>query len=166
MTNEKEHFDRWYKRPLESLYVDEHAGFAILILSFPLAERYLRQKSRMFAPTQLGEPFYRELLNLFPGLADTNFARQFWGQYRHGLLHQATVQLFKANEVCIKNDLASPVHIEPPGTKFTVSPVRFARKIVDAIELDFETFVGAGTKTPPLSSVAITAGTSGVSRID
>ncbi len=164
--NTIEKFQRWYKEPLESLYSNEHAGFAILTLGLPLLERYLRQKGRIFT-TSLTPVFYTELVKLFPALGDGSVPRcaeHFWNSYRNGLLHQTTLQLSSSDEVYVKNDLPEPVKVEASGRRFAVCPVRFAMTIIQAIESDFKTFEGAGTKAPPLSSVANTVGASGVSR--
>jgi hypothetical protein len=40
-----ENFRLWFVRVLEGLYQQREAGFAIMMISFPLLDRYLRQKS-------------------------------------------------------------------------------------------------------------------------
>jgi hypothetical protein len=46
MDTNKEDFLKWRKQPLEQLYSNPDAGFAIMVISLPLLERYLRQKSK------------------------------------------------------------------------------------------------------------------------
>jgi hypothetical protein len=41
----KKNFEVWYKAILEGLYSNRNAGFVILMVAFPLLERYLREKS-------------------------------------------------------------------------------------------------------------------------
>lgn len=82
----------WYSGILEGFYSNENAGFVILMISFPLIERYLREKSGVHEG-QLNDSFYSELQTIFPAIADQETAKQFWHVYRNGLLHQVTLSL-------------------------------------------------------------------------
>jgi len=49
VTNDLKNFRDWYVKTLESLYPERDAGIAVLMISMPLLERYLRQRnSRTF----------------------------------------------------------------------------------------------------------------------
>jgi hypothetical protein len=103
--------------------------------------------------------FGKLFLKLFPSLKNTDTARRFWEVYRHGLLHQATL---KAGDTL----LGVAVHgeaeeIEFNGNVFTVSPVKFSRKIVEAIEADFPTFEGVDSPKHGLPQVSESTGRSG-----
>jgi len=169
---ERERFEKWFKEPLESLYENEHAGFAILMIALPVLERHLRWKSGENEKTRLDPngPFYDELIKLFPTLGSRAIANDFWESYRHGLLHQATLKNKAGTaETSVKNDPTAPaitVSICSGGRQFVVAPVVFSKKVIDEIQSDFSTFLGAASvKQHPFSDVAITHGTSGVRNI-
>jgi len=65
MDENRNNFIKWFKEPLNTLYKNEHAGFAIVMLSLPILERYLRQKSGVFEKQNLDLRFYREFLKMF-----------------------------------------------------------------------------------------------------
>ena len=164
----REHFQKWFVEPLNYLYTNEHAGFAIVMLSLPLLERYLRQKSGVHEKTSLDSRFFNELFSLFPTLGDTATARDFWRLYRHGLLHQATLKTeIGTLEVSVKNDIdAWPITVSmcSQGRRFIVAPVVLSKMIIGEIESNFSTFIAPNSTAHPLSTVAISAGSSGVYR--
>jgi hypothetical protein len=114
----KPNFDNWFKNILEMLYPNQHAGFAILMISMPLLERFLREKTGLNEATSLSNPFFEELIKVFPALTSVPVARGFWEIYRHGLLHQSTL-ISKEIELKSANKPYS----------FLVSPEKFSRKI-------------------------------------
>ena len=65
MTNHT-NFQNWFKGVLEKLCQDENAGFVLLIVAFPLLERYLRQKSGTYEAPSLSSDFYTELRKVLP----------------------------------------------------------------------------------------------------
>jgi hypothetical protein len=144
-------FREWYVAVLESLYPQRTAGFAVMMIAFPLLERYLRQKSGLPAQANLNDSFYDELIELFPELMQRATAKQFWQVYRNGLLHEVTmsVQDRKRNKMpagSLTQDVLG-LSRESDGS-FFVHPVDFARRVVECIEGDFSTFEGttsAGT---------------------
>ncbi len=140
----RQHFRDWYVTILNDLYPTRKAGFAILMIVFPLLERYLREKSKMYEARQLGEPFYLELRKIFPELFDGEDARIFWKTYHHGLLHQVTVSF----SGILSNDLEA-IKVDNAGV-FCVHPAKFATKVITIIENDFETFEGKGSPHHPL----------------
>ena len=69
MTEDEENFRKWFVDMLERLRNEGNAGFVFALVSFPLLERYLRQKSGAGQKTSLPEQFFCELGKLFPGIA-------------------------------------------------------------------------------------------------
>src|SRR5260370_33667137 len=90
MSTHVHNFKYWYSDILNRLYANGNAGFVILMIAFPLLERYLREKSGVHE-AYLTDPFYDELRRVFPVLPDNAVAGQFWQVYRNGLLHQVTL---------------------------------------------------------------------------
>ena len=159
MNDDYKNFVRWFKEPLSSLYKDPHAGFAIVMLSLPILERYLREKSGVCEQLNLDDRFHQEFLKMFPSVKDIPVAKLFWKVYRHGLLHQATL---KEHDTV----LSAAVHggaaeIEFDGKVFTISPVKFSKRVVERIEADFATYEGAGSAKHGLSQVSDSTGRSG-----
>jgi hypothetical protein len=162
MDNHRENFKSWYVDILAGLYDNREAGFVILMVAFPLLERYLREKSGVHEDN-LNPKFYQELFHIFPELKSENVARQFWKVYRNSLLHQVTTCDKKHNLPLgwVSNDFATIV-IDESGN-FLVHPSKFAKRIVAIIEDDFITFEGCHSVNHPLPVIRplnIFAGTS------
>jgi len=66
MSENLDNFSKWFKNPLSRLHKNTDAGFIILIVSLPLLERYLREKTGNFENPTLDDKFYDEFVNLFP----------------------------------------------------------------------------------------------------
>jgi hypothetical protein len=159
MAKDDENFVKWFKEPLNNMYGNSHAGFAILMISLPILERYLRQQSGVFEKKSLDDQFRQALLKVFPALKDTDTARRFWEVYRHGLLHQASL---KAGDTLLSVAVHGDAQeIEFDGQVFTVSPVKFSKKVVEAIEADFATYEGVGSPEHGLAQVSESTGRSG-----
>jgi hypothetical protein len=138
-------FKSWYADILTELYSNREAGFVILIVAFPLLERYLREKSKVQDKNTLNHASYQELLRLFPELINKEKAGQFWQVYRNGLLHQITTCKTNRNGCQlpfgrVSNDCET-IKIDASGA-FWLHPAKFAKRIVDIIEADFATFDG------------------------
>ena len=138
-------FKKWYVEILEGLYPDRDAGFAILMIVFPLLERYLRGKLSLPLGESIGQKGKAELQKIFPELKTTQFAGEFWEVFRHGLLHQVT--LFNENRnganlptSRITHDIPISIAIEADGS-FTLQPVLFAKKVLELILSDFGIFM-------------------------
>jgi hypothetical protein len=58
MSPNRENFNAWYKQVLATLYPSREAGLAILLVAFPLLERYLRQKTGLSADQVLSTAFF------------------------------------------------------------------------------------------------------------
>jgi hypothetical protein len=156
MMSQKENFKIWFRDVIESLYEYEHGGFALLMLTFPLLERYLRSKSGTPEDKNLGEDFYRELVKLFPVLKDNDCAKKFWQVYRNGILHQATLSEQDKKGTHMPDGWlfggAKDVEIDSQNA-FWVNPVKFAQRVIDIIEHDFSTFEAESIRAPGLAKV-------------
>lgn len=65
-------FRSWFVDPLAKLYKETTTGFPVVMIAFPILERYLRQRLNIDAKVQLTPQtgFYRELFALLPALQD------------------------------------------------------------------------------------------------
>ncbi|MCR4286894.1 MAG: hypothetical protein NUW09_02650 [Deltaproteobacteria bacterium] len=158
-----DNFRAWYTQILEGLYSKQDAGFAILMISFPLLERYLREKSGVHEG-KLNGLFYSELQKIIPALTSIESATQFWQVYRNGLLHQVTLSRkdHKGIEMPIGwlHQDADLLSLDTGGG-FKVHPVKFSKKVIDVIEKDFGVFEGPNSPNHPLPKEDfITSGTS------
>ena len=167
MSDHFHNFKCWHKEVLESLYSNENAGFVLLIATFPLLERYLREKSGAHENKTLPPAFYAELRKILPALPDDDVADQFWHVYRNGLLHQVTLSMGKRKSIKPPigwlGSKAEILTLDPSGN-FWVHPVKFARKVIKVIEADFATFEGTHSTNHPLPLVdPLRSGTSSAS---
>jgi len=161
MNDNLKNFKEWYVNILQGLYCKRDAGFIILMVAFPLLERYLREKSGVYEGTLKNKNnksmFYSELIAILPKLGDQKTARQFWDAYRHGLLHQVTLSLKKRqiNKRIVwkvTHDIGGILHRHSNGD-FFIHPVNFAKKVINVIENDFSTFEGQHSPDHPLPTV-------------
>lgn len=127
------------------------------MISFPLLERYLREKSSVHEGN-LTDLFYSELQIIFPSLNSQDIAKQFWHVYRNGLLHQVT--LSQKNSKGMKmptgwlHKQVDLLTIDKSGD-FWVHPVKFSKKVIEVIENDFSIFEGQHSPNHPLPKVDI-----------
>jgi len=146
MNDNYKNFKAWYVKVLQRLYDNRDAGFIILMVAFPLLERYLREKSRVYQG-KLNSSFYSELTAVLPELRDQRTAQGFWNAYRNGLLHQVTIssrnqQGNKINRWKLTHDIGEDILYQHSNGDFFVHPVNFAKKVINVIENDFPTFEG------------------------
>lgn len=144
MNENFDNFSSWYKAILEHLYPCRNAGFAILMIAFPLLERYLRKKFKLSPKDNLSDSCYAELALIFPVLSNASTAREFWQVYRNGLLHEVTLSQQNRNEKEMPVGRVS--HDKPMITfkdgSFWIHPVDFTKKVIETIQNDFKTFEG------------------------
>lgn len=156
MSTHRENFESWYKKVLESLYPHRDAGFAILLIVFPLLERYLRLKTGLTSDQNLSDAFFDELARLFPELGTRSTARNFWHIYRNGLLHELTLSRQARSGALMPTGSLSHdkpmISIEPDG-RMWLHPKEFAQRVVTTIESDFTTFQGVLTSSSRLPTV-------------
>lgn len=149
-------FDAWYKGGLDRLYPHRDAGFAILLIAFPLLERYLRQKVRLTSDQNLSDAFFNELAQLFPTLKTRTAAKDFWQIYRNGLLHEITLSRQARGGAAmpvgwVSHD-KSLITIESDGSMW-INPVEFAQMVVATIDANFATFEGTPSTSGRLPTV-------------
>ena len=153
MSKHVDNFKCWYSDILAGLYTNPHAGFVILMITIPLLERYLREKSGVHEGRSITSPFYDELRRVFPTLPDNTVASQFWQVYRNGLLHQVTLSQRNLKNLRMPDGWVSRgsqvLEIDSSGD-FSVHPVEFAKTVIKTIEDDFTTFEGRHSVNHPL----------------
>jgi hypothetical protein len=158
MNEDLANFKAWFADVLTTLYPNRDAGIAVLTLSLPLAERYVRQKNKAGPEGALTDDCMTSLIAILPALRHIATARQFWAVYRHGFLHQATLSAVARGGASLPigwltHDTAEPFEIRPDGS-FQVHPVLLSQEIVRAIEADFAVFAGTVAGAPPLARVS------------
>lgn len=164
MNTDLTNFRAWYVNTLELLYPVRDAGIAVLMVSTPLLERYLRQKNGRTPEQPLDDGCMGTLRRVFPVLPDNATAWRFWQVYRNGLLHQATLSLRTRAGAALPSselthDITRPIELRPDGS-FVLQPVLFSKRVTDIVEADFAAFAGAGTPAPKLPEVVAYCGRS------
>jgi hypothetical protein len=157
---DREAFRRRFKEPVELLIARKHSGFALMMITLPLLERFLRGRSHLKGAARLTELFHIEFFKVFPALGDVNGARAFWQCFRHGILHQATFSLKRADgagfsgvigfEELSGRAIALQRSGDPEHIVCTVDPVAFARIVLAEVESDLETFQTADPDEHPI----------------
>ena len=136
----RENFEAWYGKPLANLMADPNAGFATVMVAFPILERYLRARSR-------GEPntpsFNQALLAVVPELQSDSHANLFWAIYRHGILHQVAL----SRETHGLSATKPIVEVWPNG-KVWMNPNLFAARVLEVIRNNFAVFEAADVPLP------------------
>ena len=157
---DRETFRRRFKEPVELLITRKHSGFALMMITLPLLERFLRGRSHLKDAVRLTELFHTEFLKIFPALRDVNGAKAFWQCFRHGILHQATFSLKRADGAGFSGvvgfeELSGPAVAiqrsgDPEHIVCIVDPVAFARTVLAEVESDLETFQTADPDEHPI----------------
>ena len=160
-------FKDCFVAPVARLLPEKHSGLPLLMIAFPLIDRYLRQKSGVREKNlrgARGESFWQELLAVFPALKTPKNAETFWDVYRHGIVHQATFSHKEKTGVKIGDawlsDENEPIVIVSP-CKFHVDPRKFASAVLQIIEKDFLTFLGLDSVNHPLARGRHSSGSPG-----
>jgi hypothetical protein len=140
---DRENFNEWYVDTLKQMYPRRESGIAVLMLSIPLLERYLRQKNQLSPSDNLNDAFMKDLCAMFVALTSEAVAWQFWSVYRNGFLHQATLSLQTRGGKnlpvgVLSHDLTDAVAVD--GKKFLVHPVLFSQCVIREIEQNFSVF--------------------------
>jgi len=138
-----ENFRTWYVAPLRSLFPDRKAGFPILLIVFPLLERFLRQRVGLRGHDTLTDAFFDALVQHFGELKNPQIARTFWTIYRHGLLHEVTLSRLRRSggalpDAWLSHDM--PLFTVDAKGDYWLNPVPFATRIIETIEADFSVF--------------------------
>ncbi len=169
MNMHRANFDAWYKGVVDLLYPQRDAGFAILLITFPLLERYLRQRTGLTSDQTLTDEFYNHLTQLFPELKTSAIAKSFWQVYRNGLLHEIALSRQTHKGTVLPTGWVSHdkplITIEVDGSMW-LNPVEFSQRVVATIEADFATFEGASpasTRLPLVKPQAVATGSGATS---
>ena len=98
-----------------------------------------------------------EFLRLFPAAKDVPTAKQLWAAYRHGFLHQGTMNIETSGDTplptaCLTHDIADAIEIRAGGI-FVLHPDRFSERTVAEIVADYPVFRGTVAGAPPLPHV-------------
>jgi hypothetical protein len=163
MNEHLDNFKSWYIATLERLYPHRDAGFAILMIAFPLLERYLRKKVKLSPNDNLSDLFYAELALLFPVLSNNSTAKDFWQVYRNGLLHEVTLsqENRRGNEMPVGWVSHDKPMVSIEDRSFWIHPVDFTIKVIETIQNDFKTFEGVEGSISQLPRVKHTETKSG-----
>ena len=156
----RERYSRWYRSILEKLFPDRDAGYAILLITFPLLERYVFGVTKGSTAAGFGPLEKKVVLHIFKEeLKTIDNVGEFWTACRHGLLHQVVPLLTTRSgdplpDVILTHDIKVPISIEKDGS-IVLQPVLFATKVLAAIEEDFNSFSGeSGSMILPLPEVS------------
>jgi len=155
----KENFKKWFVGTIDLLCKEEFAGIPLLMISFPLFERYAEAINK-----NIFQAFCEDFR-----LHNKKEAIIVWKTFRNGILHSASfnteVDLIEydeyksielINQCGVKDDISKEVQIEQDKAgqwSVFISPVKFARKVIKLVLNNFEMFYKANEKLCPLSSV-------------
>lgn len=131
LSQNRKDFEAWFVAVLTPLMLDPNAGFVLAMVAFPLLERYLRRRSNA-APKQAA--FQEALLAFLPELRSRDNAVKFWSSYRHGMLHNVKLEQDR-DWLSYDSDI-----VRVDADRLWMNPRLFVRRVVEAIDTDFETF--------------------------
>jgi hypothetical protein len=123
-----------------------------MFVTFPLLERYLRNKSGCCPEGEtLNDGCLKPLAKMFPEIEGRE--RVFWDCYRNGLLHQATfptAKLKKREKIWIELPAAGisgydrrPVYFDPTINAFLVNPISLFDHVTAQILKEFDVYENA-----------------------
>jgi hypothetical protein len=131
----RENFRKWFVDILDDLIRNkpDTAGAILLVVSFPLLERYLRAVAGKDE-----KRWHKKLAELFsPELTKDGAAEDFWNIYRNGLLHQVTLN--QPGHALRVGEHAKAIEKDDDGG-FVVDPVKFTERVLEIIDRDFDKF--------------------------
>ncbi|MDM7912275.1 MAG: hypothetical protein QUS09_04185, partial [Methanotrichaceae archaeon] len=137
-------FKRWYADILEKMYPDRDAGFAIMLITIPILERYIRCKFNLPRGGNIREKGKKAIYQVFPELGSLEAIGNLWDALRNGLLHQLTFfSETLANDqlpiVRLTHDTSVAIRCEDDKS-ISVHPVFFAERAIQLVMEDFATF--------------------------
>jgi hypothetical protein len=122
------------------------------MITFPLLERYLREKSQSYEDKSVNDNFHYELIKIFPEIGSIENSKSFWRIYRHGILHQATLsQEDKKIRGCLIKTIKC---LRIDNETIFIYPTNFSKKVIKIIKDDFDTFVAAHSTNHMLAVVS------------
>jgi len=151
MNTDESNFKAWFVDALQPLRLNGHAGFIFALVSFPLLERYLREKSGAGEAISLPVQFFNELASLFPAISGKQSA--FWHSYRNGLLHQVSFSKSKISnggvvvmpQAGLSGYNPRPVYYDATTDSFYMNPLVFFDTVTAKILSDFSTYRGVSS---------------------
>jgi hypothetical protein len=146
MSINRQNFESWFVKVLDSLYPCGDAGFVMVMTGLPLLERYLRGKVGLTQPEINGD-FVDELCRVFPELGTKDKAKEFWQIFRHGLLHLVTLSETNRKGASLSaglfRDHGPAISIDLWNGRFLVNHVAFTQRVIQTIIDDFPAFEDA-----------------------
>lgn len=158
-TGDKAELFSQFETPIRALFGQKGCELAIVILCFPLLERYLRETSGTHEENSLNEKAMDDLRVIFPELASLHEARTFWHIYRNGLLHQAAFSAANSRGVIkpyggISGDTPK-VYYDEGADCFFINPEPFANAVLEFIGTDLKTLEAKSSANHELYSVGM-----------
>lgn len=141
---DRNQFSRWYEAVLKRMYGNRDNGFAIMLITIPILERYVRCKNNLERNSTIGSVGLTELLQIFPEAESTETIGAVWDATRNGLLHQLTFFTEKRSKtqlpiVRLTHDTRVAIRLEDDRS-ISINPVHFSRRVVRVVKGDFATF--------------------------
>lgn len=167
MITAEQTFFSWFEQPIRTLQNTDGCAFGVVILCFPLLERYLRQTSGC-GENDLTDKFYDDLIVVFSELNNRAQARQFWHVYRNGLLHQGAFSAQNRKGIIMPYAAISGetprIYYDVSGDTFYVNPVLFSDAVLDFIRDDLACLAASAASNHEIPSAALPyfSGTSGM----
>ena len=142
MKIQRQQFEDWYKKILESMFPKQEAGFAILMIAFPLLERYIRVKTLTSSDNMFTAECYRALLQVLPELGTVPEAEKFWQIFRNGILHEVSLSGKKRSGTVMPIGTLSQntAIVKIDSSSHWINPQLFAKRVIQTIENDFINF--------------------------
>ncbi|MDP2922160.1 MAG: hypothetical protein Q8O30_00360 [Candidatus Omnitrophota bacterium] len=156
MNTNKRNFTIWFKNAIIVLQKRRAFGYPLLCISFPLLERYLREKSKNFQSGSLNENFHKEFLKLFPEALSLDDAKKIWKAYRNGILHQVAPSRVgpRGKQTAVSHD-CSIIAYDKKNNLVVINPKKFSQRVIEIIEKDFSTYEGKNSPDHPLPKVRL-----------
>lgn len=157
MSDEKQRFFAWFEQPIKQLQGYSSNAFGVIILCFPLLERYLRQTSGC-REGNLNDKFYEDFRVIFPELGSLTEAKRFWHTYRNGLLHQGSFSAEDRKGTIMPYAAISGetprISYDATTDTFYVNPDPFSEAVLDFIRDDLATLAAPAATNHEIPSVA------------
>jgi hypothetical protein len=148
----KEFFKKWFGQTVDLLSNKEYAGIPLLMIAFPLFERYANGHFSSNIPLAFERSFSITVLE----------SKIIWQCFRVGLLHKASFKTefeldgkkIFIHECGVSESLHAPIHITKEQNnqwRIFISPSRFSKLVIDKILENYEEFYSACEKQFPFS---------------
>jgi hypothetical protein len=137
-------FKRWYADILEKMYPDRDAGFAIMLITIPILERYIRCKLDLPRGGSIGDEGINAIGQIFPEPGSSEVIESVWDATRNGLLHQLTFFSETRSKaqlpvVRLTHDTLVAIRCEDDRS-ISINPEHFSKRVISQVLGDFNTF--------------------------